>query len=129
MRVLMPKRPRKRGDKGPFRAYNFHIALRLTYLETEALNRALSDPGYALTHYEAAALGRVRKKVRLAAEADQKEVQKRSAQKRAEKLRWKLETRKNSGKEVSRWELAELEYWECRARGDDDYEPGTIKLA
>ncbi len=128
MRGLMErKRRRKRGSAKPVRAYNHHLNLRLTYYEAYVLHRMLAEPEVKLNHYDASAATRVRSKVALAAEFDQREIQKANMTRRLAKLKAKVKAQEASGIRPDCFVLIDIECLESRL-ADGEYRRGTTRL-
>ena len=128
------KRSRKRGSAEPIRCYNHHITMRLTYLEAEVLDRVFrvwdgdDDQMFLfISARDRRALKRVRRKVRLAAEADQLEVQRANLVKRIDKLKAKQRAATRAGVELSYWDRGALDSLEGRLACDDFLVSGVVR--
>ncbi len=129
----MPKRARKRGSAEPVRCYRHHISMRLTYYEAEMLGALFDTLGMHNTgdrpnpidqwedQRDRRALKRVRRKVELAAGADQDAVRRANRVKRLARFRGRVKAAQDAGVKPDYWEESEIRYLEgCLSEEDTD---------
>ena len=130
LRLGERKRARKRGKAEPIRCYNHHIAMRLTYYEAEVLHKVLSGravSGEVLGDQESRALGRICRKARLAAEADQDVVRKANMVKQLAKLRARVKAQEDSGIKPDWEDTGTIDYLEGRLACEDFLQSGAVR--